>query len=337
MQKDISHIYIGLPKDYANKCFWVGRDYRKNVLSFVCGGCDVVIEYSNGEVLGYDWIKYPSRYVYKTLVQRALKKYKVTNFDEVYKNRNIVSLISRVFARTYGTEEYQNKEFTEVWNTSLESMPWEKLEEYTYNVNKSYLDYFSSKLELIKTYLSVWYPFDYNYLLKNWEFIEKGNAYYTTYISDTEWIYTPKLGLSFNQNIRWNSKLRSKWDYGFSNPYIGHIEGTGQNPVEYDEHDFLDIMLPLDINKEIECKNTCIINSFQYENDGVFPNFMDSNDINRFPSFLNLSNLDPIISNKQWTFLTNKDIWLNTMSKIIDEDFCDEIFDKLKSTVLKKE
>ena len=52
----------GLPKIYADKLFWIEDDQRINNLSRQPGGVTLVIVYNNGKVLGYDKIKYPSKY-----------------------------------------------------------------------------------------------------------------------------------------------------------------------------------------------------------------------------------------------------------------------------------
>ena len=63
MENQIEKIYIGLPEDLKDKVFWVARPYRTNLLSHIEGGTDVIMEYHNGDVLGYDWIKEPFQYI----------------------------------------------------------------------------------------------------------------------------------------------------------------------------------------------------------------------------------------------------------------------------------
>jgi hypothetical protein len=58
----IKRVSLGLPKSLVNDVLWVAREYRTNPLSHEPGGSDVVVEYHNDEVLGYDWIKFPSKY-----------------------------------------------------------------------------------------------------------------------------------------------------------------------------------------------------------------------------------------------------------------------------------
>lgn len=77
-------------------------------------------------------------------------------------------------------------------------------------------------------------------------------------MSDIDTLYRPKLGLVFNKNIRWNSKLRAKFDYGLWNPFLGVYEGTDHGQTEHDEIDFEDIMIPLDLKREFETLDHCI-------------------------------------------------------------------------------
>lgn len=62
---NISQIYIGLPEFLIPKVKWVGRDYRTHPWSFIPGGHDIVVVYTNGKVLAYDWVTDPIAYVSK--------------------------------------------------------------------------------------------------------------------------------------------------------------------------------------------------------------------------------------------------------------------------------
>jgi cold shock CspA family protein len=59
----IKYVYLGLPEHLTHIVLWVDPKYRKNRLSFIPGGSDVVVEYHNGQALGYNRIKMPSRYI----------------------------------------------------------------------------------------------------------------------------------------------------------------------------------------------------------------------------------------------------------------------------------
>jgi hypothetical protein len=236
--------YLGIPAELIPQVFWVGREYRKNELSFKNGGVEIIIEYTDGQVFGYDWVKYPGRYIKKVFDNTFLVNAHLNEFETIKKN------VSRVFARRCDSEDYNAESFTEVWNNSTsENLPYTLLDNYILKVYKYYLNFFLNNIEFAKQYISMHYPFDYSFLIENWSFLEQGTAHYCVYLIDTETIYPSIFGLAFNKNIRWNSKLRARFEYGFDNHFIGYVEGTGIGPVEFEERDYLDNMIPLDKQK----------------------------------------------------------------------------------------
>ncbi len=70
-----------------------------------------------------------------------------------------------------------------------------------------------------------------------------------------------------------------------------------------------------------------------------FSNILDSDDFEfidekfdkEFP-FLDLSDFKKLYKKSRFTILVNQNIWLNTLSKIIDEDLVELIFDKASKT-----
>jgi hypothetical protein len=103
-------VYIGLPENFVNRVLWVARQYRTHIWSHEPGGYDVVVEYDNEEVRGYDWIKRPSAYIRSFF------------YGEIV----------RVFARNYvKEEEYSTASYEEVWNIeSSNEDPCEALEKF---------------------------------------------------------------------------------------------------------------------------------------------------------------------------------------------------------------
>lgn len=63
MNGEIERVYYGLPEEIADEVLWVSDEYRVNPLSHIKGGSEIIVEYQNGEVLGYDKIKYPSKFI----------------------------------------------------------------------------------------------------------------------------------------------------------------------------------------------------------------------------------------------------------------------------------
>jgi hypothetical protein len=129
----LKNIYIGLPEHLAPLVLWVGREYRTNRLSHIPGGSDVVVEYHDERVFGYDWIKSPPNYIRAIIAElvdyspRAFKKLDEERQIEITKRK-----ISRVFTRKYEDENERSiVPFTEIWNSETsDEMPWQSLEKW---------------------------------------------------------------------------------------------------------------------------------------------------------------------------------------------------------------
>ncbi len=326
----IDKVYIGIPSELKSLVFWIGREFRKNDLSFKEGGTSIIVEYTNGKVFGYDWIKYPSRYVKKIFDFDFLNSSYINELDFIKEN------VSRIYARKYSIDNYTTETFIEVWNNKTSNnLPYPILDNYTVEIYKSYLSLFLKNIDFAKQYISIHYPFDYRYLIDYWPYFEKGSAHYCTFISDIDWVYPSVFGLSYNKNIRWNSKLRAKFEYGFSNPYEGYIEGTGSEPVEYDEQDYLDIIIPLDAKKEIESREFI---SFKISSsiEEYEKNSIDLSEMFDEHNYLEFHEFKSIFKKNRLKALINDSIWDNTLSFIIDGSFCDKIIDDLKMLEIEK-
>lgn len=130
---EIASVHVGVPRDIADDILWVGRSYRTNELSHVEGGSDVIVVYSDGDVLGYDWVKYPSRYV-KTFYLKKIS-YEEDYFDSFeYEVRLDMSKqdISRLYLKTSDSGPRTDYSlYQEVWDREKhENMPWEEVEQY---------------------------------------------------------------------------------------------------------------------------------------------------------------------------------------------------------------
>lgn len=126
----IKQIHHGLPLKLQKSVFWVGRTYRTHPLSHKPGGSDVVVEYRDGTVLGYDWIKKPSYYVARIFSRRILKN----NQDlRQIADADAISLLREEVQRIYVREILDSEKvsiFEEVWNDSRREMPWDLLKPY---------------------------------------------------------------------------------------------------------------------------------------------------------------------------------------------------------------
>lgn len=130
----IKRVYLGLPKSLVDAVLWVSREFRTHPLSHEPGGSDVVVEYHSGRALGYDWIKYPSRYIAKIFSKDISNEYEeFEEFGEEEQLSIIKMKIARIFARQYESEEYEKVAFELVWDSETSNvLPWTLLEEYDY-------------------------------------------------------------------------------------------------------------------------------------------------------------------------------------------------------------
>jgi hypothetical protein len=128
----IKNVYLGLPKSLAEAVLWVSREYRKNPLSHEPGGSDVIVEYHSDTVLGYDWIKFPSKYVDKIWTSGMIEEYDdYQEWDEESQMEEIKNVIKRIYARKYKKENFETVPFKEIWNSETsKEMPWKTLEDY---------------------------------------------------------------------------------------------------------------------------------------------------------------------------------------------------------------
>ena len=198
------------------------------------------------------------------------------------------------------------------------------------NVNDEYdlfLNFFLSNLSFAKTYIAMYYPFTYEEIIDRWDYINHGDAHYSVYIYDTGNYITPKLGLSFNNNIRWNSKLKAKYEYGLIDPFYGYVVGTHKGYVEFNERDYLDDIIPLDAVADAKNRNDILLDWFfnnvncDYSDYDLF----DLDLINKVFPHLSYRECKKLFDMKPYVFLYNKSLWENTFNKIITLDFCDKV------------
>ena len=128
----IKRVYLGLPKRLVDAVLWVAREYRTNPLSHEPGGSDVVVEYHNNSVFGYDWIKFPSRYVSRIWTKGISEIHDdYEDWEEEEQMEEIKKEIRRIYARKYKKENFEIVPFKEIWNSETsDELPWKLLEEY---------------------------------------------------------------------------------------------------------------------------------------------------------------------------------------------------------------
>jgi hypothetical protein len=195
----IDNLYIGIPDNLRDSVFWVNREYRFNDLSFNFGGTDIIVEYSDGKTYGYDWVKYPSSYIRRIFKEDGL----IDNQNEL---SSLKQRVKSIYACVFDKND-ESKKLEEIWNSDSNELPYDKLKLFTYKLYENYLNFFLSEIDFSVQYISLYYPLKYYFIINNWEIIEKGNAFYSVFCNDTEMVYNPKLGLSFNKN-NWKGKCR---------------------------------------------------------------------------------------------------------------------------------
>lgn len=237
--------------------------------------------------------------------------------------------VNRIFARKVSSNEEQS--FIEVWNTASSELPDKALEKFTDDKAAKFLQFFQSHREFALKYISLFYPFTHSEIVENWDAIVKGDAHYSAYLADMVQIISPDFGLCFNQNIRWNSKLRSRWEYGFINHFEGLVDGTGKGPVEIDEREYLDAIIPLSVICELEVRNDCSVKHWvstmapycDFESDECEgPAQINLELYNKVYTHLTYEEFKEIYKTNENIVLLNKSIWNNTLQDIIDEAFC---------------
>ena len=131
----MNRVYQGLPGSFAENVLWVSRQYRTHPWSHVPGGCDVVVEYHNEDIFGYDWIKKPSRYVSAIWNKRMSEIYE--DYEEWREEDQLVEIkkkIKKIYARKYTNETYHVVAFKEVWDSkNSNELPWNMLELYDHH------------------------------------------------------------------------------------------------------------------------------------------------------------------------------------------------------------
>jgi hypothetical protein len=130
--RTIKRVYLGLPKHLKDKVLWVSPEFRTNSLSHEPGGSDIVVEYHDQNVYGYDRIKMPSRYVQKFWSEGISMIHE--NFNNLNDNDQLDVIRQKVkslYARKYSENNYEVEEFKEIWNhKSSVYSPLEILKEF---------------------------------------------------------------------------------------------------------------------------------------------------------------------------------------------------------------
>ena len=221
------------------------------------------------------------------------------------------------------------------YNPHLDVIRMDKIEHYKEEFcDKEECDKFlnlfldNNVLSFARAYISMYYPFTYQEIIDRWEYIIHGDAHYSALNFDfDEIVESPVWGLSFNNNIRWNSKLRARYEYGLIDEFKECIVGTHKGDIDLNEREYLDDILPLDIVREADIRNgLMLVKSYQLRTVEFEPNLMyDIDLLKKIYPFMDFEEFKKILFSTPYVILLNKSIWDNTLSKIIDLEFCDKV------------
>ena len=318
-----------IEKDLFSSDPYMCNRYKMEDLLSWKDGVNIIIVFTNGLILEYDKILNPNNHI-----KESLYKYEICNNDEESLD-NIKRCISEINIKRIGLDDY----YIEVWNNqSSDNLPYNNsLIRFNNPIYHQYADFFYKNKSFTRTYLSMHYNFKYSFIKEYWQYLDLGNAHYTDYINDSSEIFYSKFGLSYNKNIRWNSKLRAKYDYGLFNPFIGEYIGIEGIISTIEDIDYMDIMIPLKPDEEINRREHAI---FDYYND-VFPEKMEDPDFNPFPfcnidifqkyDYLDFKEFEKIFNESKLKVLVNDTIWDKTLKYILDQDFVYAFFNMIKS------
>ena len=127
--------------------------------------------------------------------------------------------------------------------------------------------------------------------------------------------------------------MRARYKYGLIDEFKECIVGTHRGDIDLNEREYLDDILPLDIVREADIRNGLMqVKSYQLGAYEFEPNLMyDINLLKKIYPFMNFEEFKKILFSTPYVILLNKSIWDNTLSKIIDLEFCDKVLGCPKS------
>lgn len=207
-------------------------------------------------------------------------------------------------------------------------------------IENNFLELFLKNIDFAKTYICMYYPFSYREITDNWDMLIHGEAFYTDCIVDELYsLFIPKFGLCFNKNIKWNSKLRAKWDYGLYGPFVdADIIGIDKNLEIFSDISYYDIMIPLDTIKCLESYFSCI-DTYEANYCEEYHKTKEDLDYQKPENYestleiykkeygqLTYLEFEKIFYENNRILFYNESIWKNTLKNVINEDFIKKIF-----------
>lgn len=139
---------LGLPFDIKPFVKWVEYDAWDDGLPNFNGYTNLIIEYTNGKILGFKNISEPAFYL-----RNLIKKEFSINYDS-NEIKIVKQNLSRIFAKKIKITDVKQNEFEETWsNVNSDILPYDNLEKYCFTSYDKYLKLFISNIEFAKLYL----------------------------------------------------------------------------------------------------------------------------------------------------------------------------------------
>lgn len=201
-----------------------------------------------------------------------------------------------------------------------------------------YQSFFTRNLDFAIRYVSLHYPFTAEQVKKYIPHLIMGEAFYPIYIQDTEQIFKPSVGLSFNKNLEWTDELRALWQVGFWEPFMGYYDGLDIGHVELSDYrnPELNKMIPLDIHRFVDTLDTLAWQQAYswYRGDADFldtycPTPTEVLNPIEYP-MLTPAELERLFERNRNEVLINSSIWNNTLKEFITIDFIGKLIELKK-------
>ncbi len=138
MKDEINRIYLGLPENLKITVFWVARPNRTNQPSNLNSSSDLIVEYRNGLVLGFDWIKMDSKHIMRILQEQFFRSKAIFENCSKHQKLNVIkNKVYRIYGRIYEEGEFKDIPFEKIWDADNDyKLPWENFEQF-----KGFLDF----------------------------------------------------------------------------------------------------------------------------------------------------------------------------------------------------
>lgn len=326
--------YKGIPPNIFKRKFIVNE--KKYKTNDKIKGSEIIIHFTDGRVLAYLDIKSPQEYL-KAIMTKELPSY---NEDEYLKKEDFSKLCQILKNKIYHIYCRDNNKgeryYEEIWNRKTKtSLPYKIIDNNFYrSAYRDYLNFFLDNLSFACLYLSLHYPFEKSFILENWEYLNLGCIYYSSFDGYGSPKYS-SFGLSYNKNIQWDDELREKYKTVYIDEKTFDIVIQEDVPFDNQEY-YLNYRIPLSIKSEITAYNKTLTNVHSWILSEKVPkkSLMSKKRLSKLYNWLNINDFKKLINENSTDVLLSYSIWFNTLQPLIDDNFRDAIFEKLKESKL---